>query len=115
MQLSLKTANNELAQLGYSALLAKGSGYFYFSSGEAADWLTALCGRTIREPYLETVGRGVSPLEGTERADHVDGEGHHQIGTTDEPNTALNEMAGLLERFYSPAVATAVITGVMTI
>jgi hypothetical protein len=35
--------NNELARLGYTAWLAKASGYFFFESGEAADWL----GRTI--------------------------------------------------------------------
>jgi len=39
MQLHLKTINDELARLGHSSVLAKGDGYFYFSSGEAADWL----------------------------------------------------------------------------
>jgi hypothetical protein len=39
MQLTLKTINDELARRGYKTLLAKGSGYFYFYSGEAADWL----------------------------------------------------------------------------
>jgi hypothetical protein len=39
MQLSLKTVNDELAQLGFTAVLTKGGGYFYFRSGEAADWL----------------------------------------------------------------------------
>jgi len=39
MQLHLKTINDELGRLGYGAVLAKGDGYFYFSSGEAADWL----------------------------------------------------------------------------
>jgi hypothetical protein len=37
--LSLKTINDELARRGYSARLEKGSGYFYFAGGEAADWL----------------------------------------------------------------------------
>jgi hypothetical protein len=39
MTLHLKVVNDELARLGHTALLAKGQGYFYFRSGEAADWL----------------------------------------------------------------------------
>ena len=39
MTLHLKVINDELARLGHTALLAKGQGYFYFRSGEAADWL----------------------------------------------------------------------------
>jgi hypothetical protein len=38
-RLSLKTINDELARLGHRVLLEKGSGYFYFRTGEAADWL----------------------------------------------------------------------------
>lgn len=38
-RLTLKTVNDELARLGHRALLEKGSGYFYFRTGEAADWL----------------------------------------------------------------------------
>lgn len=43
-QLTLKTINAELARRGHQVLLAKGDGYFYFWSGEAADWLD----RTVR-------------------------------------------------------------------
>jgi hypothetical protein len=39
MRLHLKVINDELARRGHRALLAKGDGYFYFTSGEAADWL----------------------------------------------------------------------------
>jgi hypothetical protein len=39
VRLSLKTVNDELARRGHNALLAKGSGYFYFQAGEAAGWL----------------------------------------------------------------------------
>jgi hypothetical protein len=39
MRVTLKTINDELARLGSGARLAKGDGYFYFSSGEATDWL----------------------------------------------------------------------------
>jgi hypothetical protein len=46
--LSLKIVNEELARRGHTALLAKGSGYFYFQSGEAAGWLdTVVKVRTI--------------------------------------------------------------------
>jgi len=38
-RVTLKTVNEELAKLGSGARLAKGDRYFYFSSGEAADWL----------------------------------------------------------------------------
>lgn len=38
-RLTLKSVNQELARLGHEVLLAKGSGYFYFWTGEAADWL----------------------------------------------------------------------------
>jgi hypothetical protein len=39
MRTTLKSVNNELARMGHTARLAKGSGYFYFQFGEAADWL----------------------------------------------------------------------------
>jgi hypothetical protein len=39
MRVTLKTVNDRLAELGYNARLEKGDGYFYFSGGEAADWL----------------------------------------------------------------------------
>lgn len=37
--LSLKIVNQELERRGHTARLAKGSGYFYFHEGEAAQWL----------------------------------------------------------------------------
>jgi hypothetical protein len=39
MKLDLKHVNTELERLGKKAQLAKGSGYFYFREGEAADWI----------------------------------------------------------------------------
>jgi len=39
MRLHLSVINDELARLGHTVLLAKGDGYFYFRSGEVADWL----------------------------------------------------------------------------
>lgn len=48
--LSLKAINAEFARHGIQALLARGDGYFYFWSGEAADWLE----RTVRVPNLHT-------------------------------------------------------------
>jgi hypothetical protein len=39
MRLHLKVINDELARLGIKTELAKGSGYFYFRSGEAEDWI----------------------------------------------------------------------------
>ena len=41
MRLHLKVINDELARLGHTARLEKGSGYFYFHSGEAAGWVDA--------------------------------------------------------------------------
>ena len=38
-RITLKTVNDELARRGHTALLEKGDGYFYFRTGEAADWL----------------------------------------------------------------------------
>ena len=43
-RLTLKTVNDELARRGYTSCLAKGNGYFYFQTGETADWLD----RTVR-------------------------------------------------------------------
>jgi hypothetical protein len=54
-RVTLKLVNDELARLGYTARLAKGSGYFYFQFGEAADWLDrtvharTMSGRTLKE------------------------------------------------------------------
>jgi hypothetical protein len=39
MPLTLKIINAELAKRGHKARLERGSGYFYFWTGEAADWL----------------------------------------------------------------------------
>jgi hypothetical protein len=39
MPLTLKAINAELAKRGHHVRLEKGSGYFYFWTGEAADWL----------------------------------------------------------------------------
>ena len=48
MRLHIKVVNDELARLGHTARLAKGSGYFYFESGEAEDWIDRTVGvRTI--------------------------------------------------------------------
>ena len=48
---TLKTVNAELARRGHKALLAKGDGYFYFHTGEAADWLD----RTVKVPTLNAL------------------------------------------------------------
>ncbi len=54
MRLHLKTINDELARLGFHSELAKGDGYFYFQSGEAADWLdTSVKARTINSLTLK--------------------------------------------------------------
>jgi len=39
MRLDLNTVNRELQRLGHHVELAKGKGYFYFHSGEAAGWI----------------------------------------------------------------------------
>ena len=39
MRITLKAVNEELARRGHRVLLEKGDGYFYFRTGEAADWL----------------------------------------------------------------------------
>ncbi len=54
MRLHLKVINDELARLGFAARLAKGDGYFYFSDGEAADWLDkTVKARTINSLTLK--------------------------------------------------------------
>jgi hypothetical protein len=54
MRLHVKVVNDELARLGHSARLAKGSGYFYFESGEAEDWIDRTVGvRTINSLTLK--------------------------------------------------------------
>lgn len=47
-RITLQAINDEMARLGYTARLARGSGYFYFQSGEAADWLD----RTVTAPAV---------------------------------------------------------------
>ena len=49
-RVTLKAINDELARLGFAARLAKASGYFYFHSGEAADWLD----RTVNVPIVSS-------------------------------------------------------------
>jgi hypothetical protein len=47
-RVTLNAVNAQLARLGYTARLAKASGYFYFHFGEAADWLD----RTVVAPTI---------------------------------------------------------------
>ena len=49
--LTLKTINEQLATLGKGAEVTKGDGYFYFSGGEASDWLD----RTVNVPTLASL------------------------------------------------------------
>ncbi len=51
MRLTLKAINDELSKRGHKARLEKGDGYFYFHTGEAADWLD----RTVRAPTLSSL------------------------------------------------------------
>jgi hypothetical protein len=51
MPLTLKTVNAELKRLGHDVELAKGDGYFYFRSGEAANWLDT----TVKVEKLSTL------------------------------------------------------------
>ncbi len=51
MRVTLKTVNNWLTELGHKALLDKGDGYFYFTGGEATDWLD----RTVKVPILSSL------------------------------------------------------------
>jgi hypothetical protein len=51
MRLHLKVINDELARLGFQAQLAKGDGYFYFTQGEAADWLD----RTVKARTINSL------------------------------------------------------------
>jgi len=50
-RITLKAVNEELARNGFNAALAKGDGYFYFTSGEAVDWLD----NTVRVATLSTL------------------------------------------------------------
>jgi hypothetical protein len=47
-RLTLKAVNEELARRGHNVRLERAEGYFYFWTGEAADWLD----RTVRVPTL---------------------------------------------------------------
>lgn len=51
MRLTLKSINAELAKRGYSTHLEKADGYFYFSTGDAKDWLD----RTVKVPTLSSL------------------------------------------------------------
>jgi hypothetical protein len=51
MRVTLKAINAELAKRGHQAMLEKGDGYFYFWSGDAANWLD----RTVRVPTLSSL------------------------------------------------------------
>jgi len=51
MRITVKTVNDRLAELGADARLEKGDGYFYFSGGEATDWLD----RTVKVPILNSL------------------------------------------------------------
>jgi hypothetical protein len=50
-RITLKAVNEELARRGIQTVLAKGSGYFYFRTGEAADWLE----KTVRVPTINAL------------------------------------------------------------
>ncbi len=51
MRVTLKAINAELEKRASGAQLAKGSGYFYFSGGETADWLD----RTVNAESLSSL------------------------------------------------------------
>ena len=51
MRVTLKSISDRLAELGHKASLEKGDGYFYFSGGEATDWLD----RTVKVPTRLTI------------------------------------------------------------
>jgi hypothetical protein len=51
VRLTLKTINEELAKRGSGAHIEKGDGYFYFSGGEAEDWLD----RTVNAHSLSSL------------------------------------------------------------
>jgi hypothetical protein len=50
-RITLQQVNGELARRGIQTVLAKGSGYFYFHTGEAADWLD----RTVPVPTVNAL------------------------------------------------------------
>jgi hypothetical protein len=61
-RVTLKAVNDALAKRGRSARLMKASGYFYFDSGEAANWIdktvyTPTVGSRTLEQWLEEFDR----------------------------------------------------------
>lgn len=50
-RVTLKAINNELGRLGYTARLAKASGYFYFHFGDVVNWLD----RTVNVPKVSSL------------------------------------------------------------
>lgn len=51
MRITLKAINDELSKHGDGVTLEKGDRYFYFSGGEAADWLD----RTVNAPNVSSL------------------------------------------------------------
>ena len=51
MRVTLKAINEALNGLARDVRLAKGDGYFYFASGETANWLDT----TVRVPTLSSL------------------------------------------------------------
>ena len=51
MRLTVKAVNQELAKRASGTRLEKGEGYFYFSGGEATDWLD----RTVNARSLSSL------------------------------------------------------------
>jgi hypothetical protein len=57
MRVTLKSVNDRLGELCIKAMLKKGDGYFYFSGGEASDWLDRTVKvQTPKQPNLRSVG-----------------------------------------------------------
>lgn len=50
-RITVKALNEELARLGHQARLEKASGYFYFWTGDAADWID----RTVQVPKISAL------------------------------------------------------------
>jgi hypothetical protein len=50
-RVTVKAINDELARLGYTPRIARGSGYFYFQFGEAAGWLD----RTVNQEKVSSL------------------------------------------------------------
>jgi hypothetical protein len=67
-RITLKAVNAELARLGHQVLLDKGAGYFYFHTGEAADWLD----RTVQVLTLNalTVDEWIAEFQRLKKLNH---------------------------------------------